>query len=149
MGKRGEGWVILQVLLLLTILFAPRIVSLGFPWWIRVLGGVMIITAMVVLTVGALALGRSLTPFPRPVPNGQLITGSIYGIVRHPLYTALIVAAIGWGVLSDNLLAIALGIVLFVFFDLKSRREEKWLMQAYPDYASYRRRVKKLIPWVY
>ncbi len=149
MGKRGEGWVILQALLLLVILLVPRIISLGFPWWVRVLGGAMIITALVILLAGALALGRNLTPFPRPVPDGHLITGGIYGIVRHPLYAALIVGAIGWGVLSDNLLAIALGAVLFLFFDLKSRREEKWLAQAYPDYASYRRRVKKLIPWVY
>jgi hypothetical protein len=35
MGKRGEGWVILQALLLLVILFAPRIVSLGLPWWVH------------------------------------------------------------------------------------------------------------------
>jgi len=152
MGKRGEGWVILQALLLLIILvvpFAPWTVRVGLPWWVRALGGVMIITGMGVLAVGALALGSSLTPFPKPVPGGQLVTGGIYGIVRHPIYMAVIAGALGWGLLMDNLLAIALSGVLFLFFDLKSRREEKWLTQAYPDYAEYRRHVKKLIPWVY
>jgi protein-S-isoprenylcysteine O-methyltransferase Ste14 len=83
------------------------------------------------------------------VPGGHLVTGGIYGIVRHPLYSAIVLGALGWGLVTDNLLAIALSALLFLFFDLKSRREEKWLVQEYPDYAGYRRRVKKLIPWVY
>ena len=39
--------------------------------------------------------------------------------------------------------------VLFVFFDVKARREEAWLVAAFPGYAAYRRRVRKLIPLVY
>jgi protein-S-isoprenylcysteine O-methyltransferase Ste14 len=35
------------------------------------------------------------------------------------------------------------------FFDLKARREEAWLLAAYPGYAAYRRRVRKLFPFVY
>jgi protein-S-isoprenylcysteine O-methyltransferase Ste14 len=42
---------------------------------------------------------------------------------------------------------VALGLGLF--FDLKSRREEAWLLGAYPAYADYRRRVRKLVPLVY
>ena len=42
-----------------------------------------------------------------------------------------------------------LPVLLFIFFDLKSRREEQWLREAYPDYPAYQKRVKKLIPWVY
>jgi protein-S-isoprenylcysteine O-methyltransferase Ste14 len=48
-----------------------------------------------------------------------------------------------------NLLGVGLAAVLFIFFDLKSRREERWLMEAYPGYAKYRQRVRKLIPFVY
>ena len=36
-----------------------------------------------------------------------------------------------------------------MFFDIKSRREERWLMARFPAYASYRKRVRKLIPLIY
>lgn len=150
MGKRGEGWVILQLALLAIILSAPRIGgSIELPSWLRALGGLIIIAAGAVVIMGALALGRNLTPFPRPVPGGHLITHGIYGIVRHPLYMAVIFATLGWGLLAANLIDIALVAVVFLFVDLKSKREEEWLMEAYPEYASYRRHVKKLIPWIY
>jgi protein-S-isoprenylcysteine O-methyltransferase Ste14 len=40
-------------------------------------------------------------------------------------------------------------ILLLVFVDLKSRREERWLMAKFPGYTAYRRRVRRLIPYVY
>ena len=39
--------------------------------------------------------------------------------------------------------------LLVVFFDIKSRREEAWLAARFPAYADYRRRVRKLIPFIY
>ncbi len=150
MGKRGEGWVILQLVLLLIILSAPRIGGgIELPWMLRVLGGLIIIAAGVIIILSMVALGQNLTPFPRPVPGGHLITHGIYGIVRHPLYMAVIFGTLGWGLLTANLLIMGLIVVVFLFVDLKSRREEEWLMEAYPEYAGYRRRVKKLIPWIY
>jgi protein-S-isoprenylcysteine O-methyltransferase Ste14 len=41
--------------------------------------------------------------------------------------------------------ALALG----VFFDAKARHEEHWLRQQFPDYASYERRARRFIPWIY
>jgi protein-S-isoprenylcysteine O-methyltransferase Ste14 len=38
---------------------------------------------------------------------------------------------------------------VFVFFDQKSRREEIWLCEKYADYIGYRKRVRKLIPFIY
>ena len=40
-------------------------------------------------------------------------------------------------------------IALFVFFDVKARKEEVWLTERFSDYANYRISVKKLIPWIY
>jgi len=36
-----------------------------------------------------------------------------------------------------------------VFFDVKSRLEERWLAEKFSAYPEYRTRVKKLIPWLY
>ncbi len=150
LGERGEGWVILQLALLLIILITPRIAGgIEFPLWLRVLGAVLVIAAGVIIILSMVALGRNLTPFPKPVPSGHLIASGIFGIVRHPLYFAVILGTFGWSLLTANLLVIGLVAVVSVFVDLKSRVEEKWLMDAYPEYASYRLRVKKLIPWIY
>ncbi len=150
MWKRGEGWVILQLVLLFIILIAPWIGgTVEFPLWLRALGVFILIASGIIVIMGALALGQSLTPFPKPVPGGRLVTKGIYGIVRHPLYMAVIFATFGWGLLTENLLVIGLVAVVFLFVDQKSRREEKWLMEAYPEYADYRCHVKKLIPWIY
>jgi protein-S-isoprenylcysteine O-methyltransferase Ste14 len=40
-------------------------------------------------------------------------------------------------------------LLLGCFFDLKARREEAWLLDAYPGYAAYRARVRKLVPFIY
>ena len=46
-------------------------------------------------------------------------------------------------------MGLALAAVVLVFFDIKSRREERWLMAKFPEYAGYRRRVRKHIPYLY
>ena len=149
MGKRGEGWFALQLVLFAVILFAPRVPAVTLPIWLRALGAVTLVGAGVFGTGGVLALGRNLTPFPKPIEGGELVTTGVYSIVRHPIYTGLILGTLGWGLLRDNLLGVMLAVVLFVFFDLKSRREEQWLREAYASYAAYQQRVRKLIPWVY
>lgn len=149
MGKRGEGWFVLQLALFAVILLAPRVPALTLPLWLRALGAVTLAGAGVFGTGGVLALGRNLTPFPKPIEGGELVTTGVYSIVRHPIYTGLILGTLGWGLLRANLLGVMLAVVLFIFFDLKSRREEQWLCEAYASYAAYQQRVRKLIPWVY
>jgi protein-S-isoprenylcysteine O-methyltransferase Ste14 len=72
-----------------------------------------------------------------------------YGWVRHPIYSGLILAAFGWALIAQGWLTLLWAVVLLVFFDIKSRREERWLMARFPAYASYRKRVRKLIPLIY
>lgn len=149
MGKRGEGWFVLQLVLFAIILVAPRVPALALPLPVRIVGLAIIAVGGVFGTGGVLALGRNLTPFPKPIEGGTLVTSGVYRWVRHPIYTGLILGTLGWSLWNANLLGVGLAVILFLFFDLKSRREEAWLMEAYPDYAEYRRRVRKLIPLVY
>jgi protein-S-isoprenylcysteine O-methyltransferase Ste14 len=36
-----------------------------------------------------------------------------------------------------------------VLLEVKSRREERWLREKFPEYAAYQRRVRRLIPFLY
>jgi protein-S-isoprenylcysteine O-methyltransferase Ste14 len=149
MGKRGEGWVLLQVVLFAIILFVPRIPNVILPLWARAIGGLILLAGGVFGTWGVLALGKNLTAVPKPLAGGELVTGGPYALVRHPIYTGIILGTLGWALLRSNLLGVALALGAFIFFDMKSRQEEKWLVEAYAGYPDYQRRVRKLIPRVY
>jgi protein-S-isoprenylcysteine O-methyltransferase Ste14 len=152
LGRRGEGWVTLQVAVLLAV------VGAGFvgPAWdgpARVVGvtaGVaLIIFGLGLVAAGILGLRRQLTAFPRPVPGGRLIEDGVFGLVRHPMYGGVVLVALGWGLAMASPTALAGVFGLGVFFDLKSRREEAWLAEQFAGYAAYRRRTRRLIPWIY
>ncbi|MBM4118604.1 isoprenylcysteine carboxylmethyltransferase family protein, partial [bacterium] len=40
-------------------------------------------------------------------------------------------------------------LALFLLLDHKSRREERWLVAKHPEYAAYKKRVRRLIPFIY
>lgn len=152
-NKRGEWYVLVQGLLMILVLAAP-----GFdravwaePWSMGslVAGDLLIITGIVLGVGGVVGLGRNLTPLPHPKKDATLVEGGAYSLVRHPIYAGLAFAAVGWGLLWRSPATLALAAGLLVFFDIKSRREELWLVKAFPRYAEYRRRVKKLIPFIY
>jgi protein-S-isoprenylcysteine O-methyltransferase Ste14 len=152
LGSRGEGWVVLQVVLFVAICASGfsdpawrgslRIVSFAF-------GGLLICAGALLSLVGLLDLREHLTPFPKPMEGSRLIDTGAYRLARHPIYGGLITAAFGWGIATASPLAILGALILGVFFDLKSRREEIWLAEQFPDYAAYKARTRRLLPWLY
>jgi protein-S-isoprenylcysteine O-methyltransferase Ste14 len=98
---------------------------------------------------GSLQIRRYLTPLPYPVDHSRLVTSGVYGLVRHPLYSSQLFAALGWTLFTLSLCHLAILGLGFLFFDYKASKEELWLTERHPEYAVYARRVRKLIPWVY
>ena len=93
-------------------------------------------------------LGRSLTPFPKPVPAGLVTTGP-FALVRHPIYTGGIGFFVGYSLLTSAA-ALVLTACLSVLWALKLRVEERLLARVYADYPTYCRRVRRrLVPFVY
>lgn len=101
---------------------------------------------LLLLSWSALNLGRSLTPFPRPKENGELITTGAYRIVRQTIYLGVLLTCLGSALATASSARLGLALMLFVFFDMKARREECWLTKRYSDYGHYQEQVKKLIP---
>ncbi len=113
------------------------------------LAGVALVAAGFGLAVlGVRGLRTALTPFPRPAPDAVLITSGVYGRVRHPIYGGLIVAALGWSLVTASWLALVLSIALLGFFEVKSRLEELWLIEQFEDYPDYRAKTRRFIPWI-
>ncbi len=53
------------------------------------------IAGVIVLVVGLVNLGRSLTPLPTPVLHGELRVEGMYRWVRHPIHRAIMLPAVG------------------------------------------------------
>jgi protein-S-isoprenylcysteine O-methyltransferase Ste14 len=152
LGPRGEGWVALQAVLFAAV-FAT---GMAGPFWagpVRAIGafaGFAVMAGGIALIAGGIvALRRQLTAFPRPVDDGGLIEDGAFALVRHPMYGGGVLFAIGWGLVTASVPTLVCGVVLALFFDLKSRREEAWLGEVFPTYVEYRRRTPRLIPWIY
>jgi protein-S-isoprenylcysteine O-methyltransferase Ste14 len=130
-------------------------VSLGGAWSreartvTTMLGIVLIAVGGVLAFRGLVDLRDALTPVPRPREGAQLVETGSYALARHPIYGGIVVAALGWGLVTASPIAMGLSVVLLGFFRLKSAREEAWLLEAYPGYAAYRARTKRMIPFVY
>jgi protein-S-isoprenylcysteine O-methyltransferase Ste14 len=154
-GKRGEWYVVIQAVLLLLVIFGPRAYA-GFPAWPAILrwpalavGAAIFVAGALLAISGAFSLGRNLTPLPHPKEDAELVQTGAYRLARHPIYGGIILTAYGWGLLATSLLTLGYATLLFIFFDLKSRREERWLNLKFPGYRAYSKQVRRLIPYIY
>jgi protein-S-isoprenylcysteine O-methyltransferase Ste14 len=151
LGPRGEGWVALQFLLLAAIAAAGLVmrISLSDGGTSLFLGGSLMLLGMVLASRAIRDLDGSLSPLPKPSASATLVDHGLYGSVRHPIYAALVLVAVGWSIATLSPLALALTGLLAVVLDLKSRREEVWLRERFPGYAAYAARTSRFIPGIY
>lgn len=84
------------------------------------------------------------------IPEARgLATGGPYRVVRHPLYLFEIMAALGALAAAPGLIS-ALSMVVFVGMQMvRAGYEERLLACAFPEYADYARRTRRLIPFVW
>ena len=154
-GARGEWFVVVQTVLMGLVFLGPRTVA-GYPAWpfpftrvCAIVGGVLIILGGIMFIAGLIRIGRSLTALPYPKDGSEFVQTGAYALVRHPMYSGGLILCLGWALYVHGWLTIGYVVVLFVFLDVKSRREEKWLAAKFPGYAIYRQRVCKFIPFIY
>jgi protein-S-isoprenylcysteine O-methyltransferase Ste14 len=153
LGPRGEGWFVIQLVLLWLA------VAVAFGWngaWTRdartlttILAILLGLAGAVLVIRGVVDLRGALTPLPRPREDAPLVDTGVYRVVRHPIYGGIVLLAVAWGLSTASPAALAVALLLLAFFRLKSAREEAWLVERYPGYASYRLRTRRMIPLVY
>lgn len=154
-GPRGEGYVIIQFILFGVLFFAPGSLPGWTAWpqpWstIAAIAGLALGAAgALLIAAGLLSLGRNLTAVPHPKDDAHMVQKGAYHWVRHPIYSGICLGAFGWALLQNAPLTLLYALILFLFFDVKSRREEQWLRARYPAYSSYQQRVSRLIPFLY
>ena len=98
--ERGAPWVWAQNLLTLAALALGP--AFRGQWESRaggIAGALLLGAGAVFGLAGVGALGRNLTPYPKPREDARLVQHGIYAIVRHPLYSSLIFVVLGWALL--------------------------------------------------
>ena len=148
--QRGGWWVVGQSLFIIAVLLCGWLGRDEMPGRIWLICGTVCLTfSSIVGIAGVASLGRNLTPLPRPLKNTKLVQNGIYRFMRHPLYTAVMTASVGWSLLRASWLALAFAFGLAAFLDAKARREESWLRHQFLEYQEYEKRVRKFMPWIY
>jgi protein-S-isoprenylcysteine O-methyltransferase Ste14 len=78
----------------------------------------------------------------------ELVTSGPYHLVRHPIYSGILLAVLGTALATDLYWLIAFGI-LTVYFVYSSKVEETLLTSSFPTaYPTYRTKTKMLIPFL-
>jgi protein-S-isoprenylcysteine O-methyltransferase Ste14 len=111
--------------------FALTVAGLAFSCWARVI------------------LGRNWSGVVQLKQDHELIVRGPYSIVRHPIYTGLLLAFSGSALAVGEWRAVLAVLIVGFSFWRKLRLEERWLCELFGDqYRAYMLRVKALIPWL-
>ena len=111
-------------------------------------GSVVCVIGVAFASWARAALGRS-WGMPMDVhEDSQLVTSGPYAYVRHPIYTGLLLMMIGTALVYPLAALPTLAILAYVLFS--ASREEQEMQRRFPDsYPQYRRRTKRLVPFVF
>jgi protein-S-isoprenylcysteine O-methyltransferase Ste14 len=79
----------------------------------------------------------------------QLVTGGPYRLVRHPIYSGILLAGIGTAV-ALNWLWLSAVLVAGVYFIYSAFAEERYLIEQFPEtYPAYKHSSKMLVPFIF
>ena len=140
-GRRGEWYVVIQFVLFALVAAGPT-TARGWParpfpggYLISAAGAVLFAGGAALAIAGALKHGPGLSALPYPREGGSALHTGPYGIVRHPIYSGAVFVAFGWAIWRHGWLTLVYTALLFLLFDAKARREERWLVEKFPSYA--------------
>lgn len=107
------------------------LLGFAFAWWARI-------------TMGSIWSGRITLKTNHPI----LDTGP-FGIVRHPIYSGILLAVLGTLLVKGTVLGLFGAVVIATGLWMKARLEEIWLRSELgaTAYDVYRRRVPMLVPF--
>eukprot|EP00177_Eucheuma_denticulatum_P008638 GFKZ01015717.1.p1 GENE.GFKZ01015717.1~~GFKZ01015717.1.p1 ORF type:complete len:275 (+),score=38.08 GFKZ01015717.1:142-966(+) len=146
--NRGELYGAIQVVFVLLLLRAPG----SLDALISFLCGPLILFVGAGISGKALwDLGRKqLSIWPSPVPGAELRVEGVYEYVRHPMYSGLILASLGYAVATGSAARIAVTVAFGAFLMKKIEVEEQFLKETYPEYSEYCEKVEsKILPGIY
>ena len=81
--------------------------------------------------------------------NARLVTGGPYKVIRHPMYSAVLLAFSPFVIDQPSTLLLIVLITLLITLLIKMNYEEKLLRNYFEEYSIYSKHSWKLIPFIY
>ena len=106
-------------------------IGIGFAIWARV------------------NLGRNWSSRPAVKEHHQLVTTGPYAYARHPIYSGIMLAALGTA-FTTSIYGVGMVIFISIAFALRMNKEEKIMLELFPEqYPEYQKHTKRLVPFVW
>jgi protein-S-isoprenylcysteine O-methyltransferase Ste14 len=157
-SKRGHvAWsrelriraVLVVVVIVLVRLGAFRHHRLDSDPWLAAMGLVLFVLGLGFAVWARVHIGRNWgTPMTQK-DEPELVTSGPYRLVRHPIYSGVLVAGVGTALALSWFWLVAVGLA-GIYFIYSATVEERYLTREFPDaYPAYKRATKMLVPLVF
>jgi protein-S-isoprenylcysteine O-methyltransferase Ste14 len=145
---KGNLLVLGQFILIGLLIFYPSsgINTGAFTVFLTTVSIISLLAGFVILGLSALALGKSLTAHPIPGKDAVLVTDGLYRFVKHPIYSGVILIAIGLTITGGFLPQVFFFLALTLLLNYKASFEEALLAKTYAGYADYSKKTGRFVP---
>ena len=157
---------IYDFLILLLFLLAPFFLIVAFyenkllissiiPFWdnliVSYVGFVIYLSAGIFVIVGRVQLGKYGSGELITEEDHKLNTEGVYKYIRNPMYSGALIAVIGFGLVFRSIITLLfVSIIYFFVFKMRIDEEERLLYEAFgEEFTNYKKKSKKLIPFIY
>lgn len=114
---------------------------------VAIIGAILVLIGVIINVVGRFNLGENWANHIKIYSNHKLVSKGVYKIVRHPLYSSIILMFIGASLAYFNIYCLLLEIIIFIpFMYYRAKQEEKLLTERFPEYLDYKKKTGMFFP---
>ncbi len=115
---------------------------------LHVVGAILFVSGLGLAVWARIYLGRNWGMPMTQKDEPELVTSGPYQLVRHPIYSGILLAMLGTSLATNTYWLIAAG-VMGIYFIYSARVEERLMGGTFPTtYPSYKAKTKMLIPFL-
>ncbi len=123
--------------------FMPRAAWMFWSGALLTFGGILF------TVLARVHLGKNWSATVTIKQGHELISSGPYAIVRHPIYSGLLLAFVGSALARGEWRGVVAVLIAFVALWRKLRLEERWMREQFGEqYEAYARRVAALLPYI-
>jgi protein-S-isoprenylcysteine O-methyltransferase Ste14 len=123
--------------------------SLNTDPWLAALGLVLFAAGLGFAIWARVHIGRNWgTPMTQKA-EPELVTSGPYSLVRHPIYSGVLLAGVGTA-LALSWMWLTAVVLAGVYFLYSATVEERYMTEKFPDrYPAYKKATKRLLPFIF
>ncbi|MCY3414028.1 MAG: isoprenylcysteine carboxylmethyltransferase family protein [Candidatus Heimdallarchaeota archaeon] len=153
-NKRDTGIILILSLFMLAIFpvagwdYRNNFLMLGLPF--KIIGWVLLFLSLLVLkNVMQTNTYLSRSIIIQEERKHKVIDSGPYSVVRHPMYSAVVIMTVAISLLLGSALSLIPGIISLIFLYIRAISEEKLLEEQLDGYKSYKDKVRKrIVPYL-